>query len=283
MGNFRKNKRTANKARGSTDKAQNKLIMDNKKAIDELKSDVETKYAYEVYGQQLIGSYDGSTVAGRANQIFKVDIGENQGLTDQDRIGDKVSLKHIDLTYKLQLVNPRPSEFQDEQTTIRVMMFWDNQPNTISNAGTTQTNPVFWPQLMQVAPTAGGASTDIDKQLMMVSLRDWDNRKRYNFIYDKTHTLCPTYNGAAPLSLGGTADPFQQTGLGSRSATGVVNFTKAYKSQKIRYTAGGAIPNNRQLYFAFLSDVSNAQGSAPSLSSCRPQITGAIRCLYDDA
>lgn len=280
MGNFRKNKKTAGFARGRVDKAQNRLITSMKKDIDELKSDVETKYAMLVIND-VVGSYSGASTASRQAQILKIDVGETQGLTDQERIGDKISLKHIDLTYNLRLVNPRPSEFQDEQTTIRVFMFWDNQPNTITTAGATNTNPVYWPQLLQLAPDSGGTSPDTEKQQMMISLKDWDNRKRYSIIYDKTHTLAPTYNGAAPL---GTApDNFQQTGLGARSSTGVVHFTKAYKGQKIRYTNAGSIPNNRQLYFAYLSDVSNTQGSSPSLSACRPLLNAGIRCLYDDA
>lgn len=282
MGNFRKNKKTVNKARGTIDKSQNQLIMNNKKAIDELKESVETKYAYSTYSQP-VDSYDGTSTASRLNGIYKVDVGDTQGLTDQDRIGDKVALKHIDLTYQLSLENPRPSEFLSPKISTRIMLFWDNQPNYISAAGVTQTNPVYWPQLMQIAPNGGGASTDVDKQLMMVSLQDWDNRKRYNFIYDKVHTLCPTYNGAAPLSLGGAPDPFQQTGLGARASSGIVKFTKSYKRQKILYTSGGSIPNNRQLYVAVLSDVLNAQASTPNLAPCRPLFSAAIRCLYDDA
>lgn len=280
MGNFRKNKKTAGKARGTIDKAQNNLLMSLKKDVDELKSDVETKYSMYV-SQDICSSYDGSSAAGRAAQIIKVEVGEVQGLTDQGRIGDKISLKHINMTYQVNLPNPRPSEFQPSQSTVRVLMFWDNQPNTISAAGNTQTNIAYWPQIMQLAPTPGVASNDIDKRKMMISLKDWDNRKRYNIIYDKTHTLAPTYNGAAPVGTAPTN--FQETGLGSRCTTGVVSFSKSYKSQKILYTSAGTIPNNRQLYYAYLSDVPNTQNNAPNLSAVRPVLTTAIRCLYDDA
>lgn len=277
MGKFRKNVKTAGMARGRVDKAQNNLLKELKKDVDELKSSVETKYAY-INTSTPVDSYSGATAATRNDQIFKIDIGETQGDGDTQRIGDKITLKHIDLKYRLSIENPRPSEYNPAQTTCRIFMFWDNQPNNITSAGATATNEVYWPELLQLALV--GTTSDQQKEALMVSHKDWDNRKRFSIIYDKTHTLSPTFNGAAPLA--GSPNEYQQNGLGSRSCTGINSFSKKYKGQQIRFTAGGSIPNNRQLYFAFLSDVGNVQGSSPSLSANRPLITSAIRCLYDD-
>lgn len=273
MGNFRKNKKRAAKATKSVDKAQNELMKDMKKQLDELATVVETKYQM-TYNTSRVASYDGQTTASRQAQIVTIPIGDNQGLQDIERVGDQVTFKHLDLNYSLALPFLRSSEFGPDITNVRVMMFWDNQPSAVSTVGAQQTNIVYWPQVLQTVGV--GLADNGAKKQFILSQKDWDNRKRFSIIYDKTHTLSSTSTQYQTP---------QTTGLGARSATGVVSFSKSYVGQKIRYTNGGTIPMNRKLYFAYMSD---AQTSIPdqaggTLTSRQPNISYNIRALYEDA
>jgi hypothetical protein len=264
MGNFRKNVKKASMARGSVDKAQNQLMKRMNKKLNELETTVETKYNIKV-GHDAMLSYDGSTALTRTNQIEAIEIGTTQGTGDfNQRVGDQVTFKHIDFEYRINLPFLRTLEVGQACTSVRVMLFWDSSPSAISTAGALQVNPVYWPQLMQNAPL--GVSTNIQKTQVILSQKDWDNRKRFQVVYDKTHTLSPSNDIA-------------QVGLGARSCTGVNSFSKTYKGQTIRYVGGGSNVQNRQLYLAYLSDSGIDQGT----SSVRlPFIDYNIRVLYDD-
>lgn len=273
---FRKNKRTAGMARGRVDKAQNRMLKSMKKDIDELKSSVEAKYNVFV-GKDLVDSYDGSTDATRSRGILSIPTGENQGTSDVTRIGDAVSLKHIDFNYTVTMPFSRPTETVQAATHCRVMMFWDNQPNAITTAGAVNINKVYWPQLLQNAKLSYAPPTIDQAKLIPMSEKDWDNRKRFSIIYDKVHTFACSYSpGQSQPSA--TMDG----GNGPRSATGLVKFNKNYKNQQIRYTAGGSIPQNRQLYIGLVSDAEYAL--APSnINARRPVVTYSVRTIYDDA
>jgi hypothetical protein len=270
MGNFRKNVKRAAKATKSVDKAQNALMKQMKQALDELESTVETKYSITT-GSYEVNSYDGSTSASRELNINEVRMGEAQGLGDQNqRVGDQITLKHVDFDYRLELTRPTASEAQPDQTTTRVVLFWDNQPSAVSTGGGTVQNPVEYPQIFQSA--VSGATSDAVKYDMILSQKDWDNRKRFSIIYDKTHTLCPNTNSTASAGLSGL--------LGPRSCTGKNKHRVNYKKQKIRFVNGGDIVVNRKLYFAAFSDVSNdVGGDAYSV----PKLFYNIRTLYEDA
>ncbi|AXH74339.1 MAG: putative coat protein [Circoviridae sp.] len=272
MGNFRKNKRTASMARGRVDKAQNQLLKSMKKDIDELKSDVEAKYNVS-NGQIKVDAYDGSTDATRSRNILSVPTGENQGTTDVTRIGDSVSLKHIDFNYHIIMPFTLSGQVVQEATRVRVLMLWDNQPNAITTTGAVNVNKVYWPQLLQNAKLNMSPPTIAEQKLIPISEKDWDNRKRFSIIYDKTHTFACAYSPGQ--ATGGSAT---DGGLGPRSATGIVKFNKNYKGQKIRYTAGGSIPQNRQLYMAFISD----RAYSSSIDARIPVCTYTVRTIYDD-
>lgn len=272
MGNFRKNKRKAALARGSVDKAQNALLKGMKKQLDDLKNVIEPKYGYQVISDIQVNSYDGSTTASRQDQIYEIDIGSVQGTGDTNRIGDQVTFKHLDLHYRINLNTPRSSEFVPSQYTTRVMMFWDNQPSSVTTAGLNQTNPVYWPQLLQLCVT--GTTTSDQKALIMMSEKDWDQRKRFSIIYDKTHTLSSNLN-SVPSAISTGAN-------GPRGTTSCVSFSKNYKGQKIRYTNAGTLPVNRKLYLAYLSDVP-PPSATPAIGPSKPQIQIQTRVIYEDA
>ena len=267
MGNFRKNAKRASKATKSVDKAQNALMKQMKQKLDELESTVETKYSI-TSGSVTVPSYDGSSAASRAFNIREVRMGEAQGLGDQNqRVGDQITLKHIDFDYRVELnresTEPGVSLIAD-QTTCRVVLFWDNQPAAVSAGGGTVQNIVEYPQLFQSA--TAGATSDAIKYDMMLTQKDWDNRKRFSIIYDKTHTLCPN-----------TSQSFV---MGPRSCTGKIKVNKNYKKQKIRFVAGGDIVVNRKLYFCVLSDTPLPQSGD---SYVPPTLFFNIRALYEDA
>jgi len=263
---FRKNVKKAAKATSSVDKAQNELMKRMNKKLDELETAVETKYGV-VYGNDEMASYDGSTVLTRADQIFAIEIGANQGVSDIERIGDQVTFKHLDFSYRISLPFLRNTEHSQPCISTRVLLFWDSQPSAISTAGGTVVNPVYWPQLLMSCDT--GVTTDDEKTDAILSTKDWDQRKRFQIIYDKTHTLSTNGNIGA-------------LGLGPRACTGVNHFSKTYVGQKIRYVNGGTIVQNRQLYLAYLSDATIATTVSPATIARRPIIDYATRVLYDD-
>lgn len=270
MGNFRKNIKKASKATKSVDIAQNALMKRMKSKLDELEAVVETKYSL-TDSSFRVASYDGDTSITRARNIFEVRMGENVGMGDfNQRIGDQITLKHIDFNYRIELSPPLNSQIVANQTTIRVVMFWDNMPSAVSAAGGTIQNLVEYPQLFQTAQA--GATGDPAKYQMMLTEKDWDNRHRFSIIYDKTHTLCPNTDAITSQGLSGL--------LGSRSCIGVQKVNKNYKKQKIRFQAGGSTVTNRKLYFCALSDVSNEVNNNPYTV---PVLFHNIRALYEDA
>lgn len=272
MGNFRKNKRTASTARGRVDKAQNQLLKGMKRDIDELKSSIETKYSYQIISSVGIQSYDGSNDTTRQQGIYAIGIGDTQGVTDSNqRIGDKVSLKHIDFNYRLNL-DPAilQASFTVAQTTVRVMMFWDNQPTAIDSTGAMVTNPVYWNTLLHTC--VPGTTLNPQKIQDLMSEKDWDQRKRFSIIYNKYHTLIPTV-ATVPVVIG----------QGPRSGTSVVQYSKNYKGQSIRYVSSGTKAQNRQLYVAFLSDSPNAIPGPPVQKPALAIGSFAVRTLYEDA
>ncbi len=273
MPNFRKNKQRAAKATKSVDKAQNELMKSMKKKLDEISDTIETKYGVQTNAGP-VASYDGTTTASRQAQIVPVSIGAQQGLTDLERIGDQVTFKHLDLTYRLNLPFLRSTEFGPDITSVRVFMFWDNQPSAVTTGGNNATNEVYWPQVLQ--SVISGAADNNAKTQFILSQKNWDTRKRFSIIYDKTHTLSANQTQYQTPTT---------TGLGARSSTGIVKFSKSYVNQRIRYVAGGLIPQNRKLYFGYMSDaqlpISDQQGG--QLTSRMPLIDYNIRVLYEDA
>lgn len=274
MGNFRKNKKKASKATKSVDKAQNELMKEMKKKLDEISDTIETKYGMTTNATP-VSSYDGGTTASRQDQIIPISIGASQGLTDLERVGDQVTFKHLDLNYRLNLPFLRASEFGPDITSVRVFMFWDNQPSAVSTSGGNVTNQVYWPEVLQ-SVVVGSNTSNGEKTQFILSEKNWDTRKRFSIIYDKTHTLSSTSTQYQVP---------QTTGLGARSSTGIVRFSKSYVNQRIRYVNGGIIPQNRKLYFGFMSDaqnpISDQQGG--QLTSRMPVIDYNIRVLYEDA
>jgi hypothetical protein len=266
MGNFRKNSKRAGMATKSVDKAQNQLMKQMKKKLDELDDTVETKYNILLRNDEM-SSYDGSTALLRANQIIPLEMGATQGTSDfNQRVGDQITFKHIDFKYRVNLNFLEATEVTQSVSTVRVMLFWDSQPSAITTAGATAVNPVYWPQLLQNATL--GVTNNIAKTQAILSQKDWDERKRFQIIYDKTHTLSST-----------ESVPSQSRGLGPRSCTGLNSFSKTYAGQKIRFVSGGRQVQNRQLYLAYLSDAGINQGN---LTVRRPNIDYNIRLLYDD-
>ncbi len=274
MGNFRKNKKRAARATKSVDKAQNELMKSMKKKLDEISDTIETKYGMTTNAGS-VASYDGGTTASRQDQIVPISIGASQGTTDLERIGDQVTFKHVDLNYRLNLPFLRASEFGPDITSVRVFMFWDNQPSAVSTAGGNVTNQVYWPEVLQ-SVLVGSNTSNADKTQFILSEKNWDTRKRFSIIYDKTHTLSSTSTQYQTP---------QTTGLGARSSTGIVRFSKSYVNQRIRYVNGGAIPQNRKLYFGYMSDAQNSipDQSGGTLTSRMPFIDYNIRVLYEDA
>jgi len=265
MGKVRNAKKKAKNARGSVDKAQTALIMANNKRISALEDSVEEKYTY-AWGTEL--GVAGFKPTNRDGGIQAVRIGTQQGTTDvNSRIGDEVNVKKIQFKYSLQIANGASTPAQ-AVNRIRVMLFWDNDCVMPNTAGLYVVNPPEWQQILQSITVGSG----VDDPSVALSPYDHDKRNRFNFLYDELHTLCPNGNGNVTSGTGASSN----LGLGSRSCTNSNSYNRSYKAgRKLRYTGGGLIPNNRQLYLAWISDV---QVGFPE-----PQINFSLKTLYEDA
>lgn len=273
----RKNaKQKASMASSSVNKAQNEILKKLEKRIREIESDVESKYNVSTAIIKVSG-YDGASVLSRALNITEIPIAPNTGNNDfAQRIGDQVTLKHIDFNYSLSLPYTGTNTYTEPYTTCRVMVFWDNQPMYVNSAGTSISNPVYWPQLLQ--DCTSGTTADPVRKLVPLSQRDWDSRKRFSILHDQTHTLSAGYSPGQQTG-GSTTDG----GLGPRSCTGVIKFNKNYNGQKIRYVAGGQTVQNRKLYYAAITS-----GGVPTLGPT-PTFAKSVnmsmsnRVIYSDA
>ena len=258
-------KRTLARARTTQDRAQNKMLKELARDVNELKASVEKKFSYISNQGVAIQSWDPSTSLSRSQNIFPIRIGSTQGTADIDqRIGDVVNLKSIDFRYVLQLANGATAP-ADAFNRIRVVMFWDTDPVSTTTAGAYTLDSPEWNlmfQTPQLATTAGNPN-------VVFSPKDHDTGRRFQLLHDKTHTLVSNENG----NLTATAN--QSLGLGPRSATGIEYVNKSYKvGRKLQYKNGGLIPINRQLYIGFISD---------SFGVVDPSVDYTIRCNYEDA
>ena len=246
-------------ATGKVDKAQTKMIEANAKAIEELKGEVEDKYTINQLSQQDVAFPDMGSTANRRLQIIPINIGSVVGTTDQTRIGDRVSLKMIQLRYQLNIANGAVVA-TDSYNRVRVLMFWDNQPTDIPTSGLPGRSLPEWPQLLQTIPV-GTAGQDPN----LVSLSTYQNDQfpsRFTKVYDQVHTLAS--NGITSTNLG----------TGPRSCTNDIKFMQTYKNRKIVYNAGGDVALNRQLYLAYISD---------SEIVMHPNIDWFVKCTYADS
>lgn len=258
-------KRTLARARTTQDRAQNKMLKEMARDINELKASVEKKFSYESNTGVAIQSWDPSTTASRSQNIFPIRIGSVQGIKDiNQRIGDVVNLKSIDFRYVLQMANGAVSP-ADAFNRIRVVMFWDTDPVSTTTAGAYVLDTPEWNLIFQTPSlTTAAGNTNVT-----ISPKDHDTGKRFQLLHDKTHTLTSNLNGnlttATNVSLG----------LGSRSVTGVNYVNKSYKiGRKLQYKDSGLIPINRSLYIGFISD---------SFGVNDPNVDYTIRCNYEDA
>jgi len=256
-------KKTAKKnmkfATGKVDKAQTKMIEANAKAIEELKGEVEDKYSTNLLQQQEVKFPTMGTTAERRLNIVPIDIGTTQGLTDNDRIGDRISLKMIQLRYQLNIANGGASR-ADIYNRIRVLMFWDNQPTDIPTSGLPNRSLPEWPQILQSIPIGIA-----DQKPALISLSTFQNDQfpsRFTKVYDQVHTLASNGNTSTNV------------GTGARSCTNDIKFMQTYKNRKIVYNAGGDVALNRQLYLAYISD---------STVISHPYIDWFVKCTYADS
>lgn len=256
MGKIRRAKKTASKARSSTDKAQNVMLRNVDKRLKSLEAGVEQKYAFTQAELQGIRGWDGTSTATRRSQFLNIQVATSQNVTDNNgRIGDVVTVKNVDFRYSLGIEGSASGNPGQPVTKVRVFCLWDNQPTLTNTGGTYQANPPEWQQLLQGITLTTPANTS----LFAASPKDHDMGRRFTLLHDEVHTLCPS----------------EGTNGGARSATNLTKMYRSYKiGKKLRFSAGGSQAINRQLYIAFLSD--NTQGPYPYISY-------SIKTQYEDA
>jgi hypothetical protein len=261
-------RRTLAKARGKTDIAQNKMLKELAKDVSQLKASVEKKYSYISNEGIGIQSWDPTSSTSRSQNIFPIRIGSTQGLEDvNERVGDLVNLKSIDLRYTIQIANGAVVP-ANPINRVRAVLFWDTDPVSTNTTGSYFLDTPEW-NLMFQTPTLLTAQ---GSQNALISGKDHDTGRRFQLLHDKTHTLCANLNG----NLTTSSDPTVALGLGPRSATGIEYVNKSYKiGRKLRYKAGGTIPINRSLYVGFISD--SVTGASV------PIVNYTLKCLYEDA
>lgn len=226
------------KARSSQDKAQNVMLKSLDKRLNNLEETIETKYAITQNSVGINGTaLDFSTSADRVSQIYHIAIAPTQGLTDErHRVGDKVNLKSIQLRYSLTLRNAGAGA--PPLSRVRVILFWDKDPQQTDGTGGISVSPPEWTQMLQsLQPVSVN-----NMELAMLSTKTHDLKDRFSFIYDKVHCLTSSVVPAGSLQ-----------GIGSRSAVGEEKVFKDYKKCLIKYFSAGQTNTNKRLYLAVLS------------------------------
>lgn len=258
-------KKTLARASKAQDKAQNKMLADHEKQLAAMKASIEKKYSYVSNVGVSIQPWDPATTASRSQNIFPIRIGSTQGIKDIDqRIGDVVTLKSINLSYVLMMKNGAAVP-ADPYNRIRVVLFWDTDPVSTTTAGAYVLDTPEWNLMFQTPSLLTAAGNEN----VVISPRDHDTGKRFQMLFDRTHTLSANENANL------TATPSQSLGLGPRSVTGVEYVNKSYKvGKKLRYKDAGVIPINRALYLGFISD---------SFGVANPSVNYTIKCNYEDA
>lgn len=247
-------------ARSRQDKAQNVMIKSLDKRLNNLEESVETKYAITSNSIAVAGpALDFSTLAGRQAQIFEIAVAPQQGLTDErHRVGDKVNLKTIQMRYSLTLRNAAAGA--PPLSRVRVILFWDKDPQKADTAGGVTADYPEWTQLLQTfQPVVLN-----DMEIGMLSTKTHDLKSRFSFIYDRVHCLTSSVVPAGSLQ-----------GIGSRSAVGEEKFFKDYKKCLIKYFNGGVNATNKKLYLAVVS----TQGATFE----PPVMNYFVKTQYEDA
>jgi len=244
-------------ARSKEDVAQNVLINNLDKRLSNMEQSIEKKYSYSTVNRQAIQPWDPTTAIGRQVNITQLRVGTTQGIKDFDqRVGDVLSVKNIQLKYNVGVEGSASGNPAQANNRIRVIMFWDTDPVQTSTAGVNVVNTPEWPQMLQsMAITVPAPGEEA-----ILSFKDHDNGRRFQFLHDEVHTLCP----------------LEGTNGGSRSGTNCTKFYKSYKiGKKLRYVGAGTQPVNRALYIAYISDT---EAGLPL-----PYISYQINVLYEDA
>jgi len=244
-------------ARSKEDVAQNVLLNNLDKRLSNMEQSIEKKYSYVAATRDAISPWDPTTTIGRQVNIGQVQIGTLQGTSDfNNRIGDVLSVKNIQLKYNVGVEGSASGNPAQANNRICVIMFWDTDPVQTGVGGVNVVNTPEWNQMLQ----AMSVTIPSPGEEAILSFKDHDNGKRFQFLHDEVHTLCP----------------LEGTNGGSRSATNCTKFYKSYKvGKKLRYVGGGKQPVNRALYIAYLSDT---QAGLPL-----PYISYQINVLYEDA
>lgn len=251
-------KKTAFKySRTREDKAQNVLLSKLDKRVSNMEQSIERKYSYSQKMRDGISQWDPTSQVGRQVNIQQIRIGTTQGVADNNqRVGDTVSVKSIDFRYNVGVEGSASGNAAQANNRIRVILFWDNLPVYTATAGAYTVNTPEWNVMLQGVST----TTPAPCEEAILSPKDHDKGKRFTFIHDEVHTLCP----------------LEGTNGGSRSATNRTAKYKSYKiGKKLRYQAGGTQAINRALYVAYIADT---EAGLPL-----PYCSYAIRVNYEDA
>lgn len=122
-----------------------------------------------------------------SSQLFALNT-PAQGTEFNERIGQKITSKRIHIRFKLES-NAQAGSFRD--STFRVMLFWDTQPNALAPALDELFNQ---------------SSFTTPNEPDFFAYRQWAWRKRFRFIYDKFFALAGSIitSGANPIATNGT-------------------------------------------------------------------------------
>ena len=121
---------------------------------------------------------------------------------------------------------------------VRVILFWDKDPQKSDTTGGVTGDYPEWTQLIQTFQNTVLNNMEVG----MLSTKTHDLKNRFSFIYDKVHCLTSSILPAGSLQ-----------GIGSRSAVGEEKFFKNYKRCVLKYFEGGTNSTNKKLYLAVIS------------------------------
>lgn len=217
------------------------------RSVRKIRSMVETKQISVPFTTAMLQPPNNPSVSSAPVCWYVPAIAE--GSEYNQREGKKITAKTLHLKFYTYITNPTDRVTMPDPTTrVRVMLFWDRNS---SNAGTYAIGDLL----------EGVGSTGTDPQNYILAPLNWNNRKRFRMLMDKTYTLTSNWNpGNVTPASGYNEMPYQKSQIVSKSMHFKLNKNILYSGNAD--TTSSAYRNS--LWLVAFCDAGKADGTVTS-------------------
>ncbi len=245
---------------------------------EELREELEEKQAIVQYDNiPVIREIASGVVFNGQGNFFKILPPINQSTTGEagnaygERIGNEISLKHIQLRYFLNYSNPEADDArpQDHKIAVRVMLLKCKQYNDVNAAFDDMPTD----KLLRFGTTAGASGVANFNADPLDSFSDI-NRDLFSVRYDKVHTL------TAPVDITG-ATSVNTSVVPSGLKFGEYRMTFGKNGLKLKFSDDNTSEANNFPYFLAVGSSSLSDANKPA--SQLAEMTLNCSAAYTDA